>query len=72
MNASRSVLTWPLRGRARYYVRSFSVQALPKKNAPQTPARLGRETACLTSHFRSVAWKNFEQVVFTVLLGEEK
>jgi hypothetical protein len=27
---------------------------------------------CLTNHFRSVAWENFEQVVFAVLLGEEK
>jgi hypothetical protein len=46
------------------------------KKAPQTYARLGRETALpnqlLLVAVLVVAGENFEQVVFAVLLGEEK
>jgi hypothetical protein len=43
-----------------------------KKEAPQTSARLWRNTGCLTSHFRLITRKNFEQVVFAVLFCKEK
>ena len=42
------------------------------KKAPQTPARPGRETALPNTDSRSVAGKNFVQVVFAVLVREEK
>ena len=47
------------------------LEAWLRKKAPQTLARLGRETA-LPNYFRLVTRKNFEQVVFAVLLGKEK
>src|SRR5207248_3872717 len=47
------------------------LEAWLRKKAPQTLARLGRETV-LPNYFRLVARKNFEQVVFAVLLGKEK
>src|SRR6266550_9036062 len=55
---------------------SLSRLRIPKHlHSGKRPRRLlawGARPPCLASHFRSVARKDFEQVVLAVLLGEEK